>query len=396
MVLPTGGLDEPRTIALPPAWTELDVPTCEPTRCPSFAAGDDGWLVVYDPRTRTFTFPTGGPPGAPTVAVEADLDPVRTSLVAVGPEQVAYLLTQSPTTDDPDGELVAVSLHGRDAGRVLARSDQRVDTSGDTDVVATREGLVAVGCCGTDDLRPDPAQAPLMRWVGRDGRIVVHEAPQVRIEVHDGTFDVVLTDGIVEEARWVAPVPAPAGLRGMPRTSAVDGAVLVGYHDVIAGAPVLLRLDASGATMISPPPGTSIVAFGPYGSVLVTVAEGTWQWIPPALAAGRDSLAEVLDRLGATAAGSPEDLITGLAASYRVSSCGDAASERTTVEAVGIERESAERLRIRLAVREPCDDAVAGFDEDLTLVRSAEGTWGVVEAQRRALCRRGVAGDLCV
>ena len=89
----------------------------------------------------------------------------------VGPDDVVYL-NVDPTVPDGDGlgaDLVAVSLAPGDAGREIGRWEGVAGRIGDVDLVATRDGIVWVGCCGPDTVRPAPDAPIEVRWVARDG-----------------------------------------------------------------------------------------------------------------------------------------------------------------------------------------------------------------------------------
>src|SRR5690606_16443649 len=112
----------------------------------------------YDPGTRALTRHSV-PPVVAEVPFDGDV-----VLITAGPDGAVYLAT--PTGSDPIGDLVAVSLTEGDAGREIERLVGRVDLSGDTDLVATADGLVEVGCCGPDQLRPAPDAAIVIGWIG--------------------------------------------------------------------------------------------------------------------------------------------------------------------------------------------------------------------------------------
>ena len=86
----------------------LDPPIeCELELCPSLAVSPEGTLVAYDQAAKTLTWYDAEPHVVP---VTADLDAEQVQLVAIGPNDVAYLLAGSPDTQS--WELVAIAAGG--------------------------------------------------------------------------------------------------------------------------------------------------------------------------------------------------------------------------------------------------------------------------------------------
>ncbi len=122
--------------------------------------------MSYDPVGRVLTRHSTPPV---TAVLPETYGRVWTELV--GPDDVVYL-NVDPLVADADGvgaDLVAVSLAPGDAGREIDRWAGVADRIGDSDLVATREGIVWVGCCGPDMVRPAPDAPIEVRWVARDG-----------------------------------------------------------------------------------------------------------------------------------------------------------------------------------------------------------------------------------
>ena len=133
----------------------------------------------------------------------------------------------TPTSDsDPVGDLVAVSLTDDDAGREIDRAVGEADLSGDSDLVATAAGLVRVGCCGGDQVRPGPDSPVVMTWVGPSAG---EPQPMPTISV-DGTGLVTVGDRI-----WQVELGDGAGQRGMPPITATFDGGFVGAFDVESG-----------------------------------------------------------------------------------------------------------------------------------------------------------------
>ena len=142
----------------------------------------------------------------------------QASLIAIGPDDVAYLAPF--VSDDSGGDLVAVSLAAADAGREIRRWPAVLDISGDTQLIPTPSGLVAVGCCGPDQVRPDPDADIAVPWVSQDGAEISTELPVLR---RDLSTQSVTIDG----RTWAPDLAVDEGRRGMPTiTPTGDGGFL--------------------------------------------------------------------------------------------------------------------------------------------------------------------------
>ena len=171
--------------------------------CTRLVVDASGAVVSVDPSTGTLA-------RHPGIAATLPADYVDPWLVATGPDDVVYLNVQSPGFDDPVGDLVAVSLADGDAGREIRRWPEALDRSGDTDLVAVPEGLVAVGCCGFEPVRPAPDAAVEFPWIDRAGNEVAHPIPTVRLHTQPLEIE---RDG----RRWSIDYPFDdLMLRGMP------------------------------------------------------------------------------------------------------------------------------------------------------------------------------------
>ncbi|MEM1332456.1 MAG: hypothetical protein AAGG08_03265, partial [Actinomycetota bacterium] len=156
-------------------------------------------------------------------------------MYAVGPDDVAYIGRQTATTDDPIGDLAAVSTTGPDAGRVIVDWTQVLELSGDTDYVPTAGGLVPVGCCGFDPVRPAPDAPLVVDWVGLDGELVIDPGPHVTMVTGDGGNALVVSDAGGERS---FPLPTVAQtVRGMPWVQVLDdGGLVAAFFDPFSGA----------------------------------------------------------------------------------------------------------------------------------------------------------------
>ena len=170
--------------------------------CASLGLTLDDVPITYDPATGTLTRHDPTPVAAVTALGNASIE-------TVGPDDVVYLAVFPPPGNDPVGDIVAVSAAEGDIGRELRRWPGAADLSGDSDLVATPDGLVSVGCCGPDRVRPAPDAPVAFPWIGRDGSEIRADIPVVRWDLSTRTVT-------VGEQQWRLDLPYAAGERGMP------------------------------------------------------------------------------------------------------------------------------------------------------------------------------------
>jgi hypothetical protein len=167
----------------------------------------------------------------PPVAASSGL--VQAWLIAVGPDDVAYLAPSG--TDESGVDVVAVSLAAADAGREIRRWPAVLDISGDTELIPTPAGLVAVGCCGPDQLRPDPDAAAAVPWISRNGAEITADIPVV-------LWDLTTRTVTVDDRSWEPDLTDAEGLRGMPLiTPTADGGFLGAFESIDGGSTVIVR-----------------------------------------------------------------------------------------------------------------------------------------------------------
>jgi hypothetical protein len=211
-----------------PAWINVDKVCDDGSGCTSFAARADGRVVALDPIAGTLIV-TGDAPDDKQVIEIPGLAGTGARLVTIGPDDVAYVTRRTPGQTDPIGDLLAISMASAHPGEVVAQVDGVVDQSGDSSLEGTAGGLVSVGCCGPDPVRPGSGDALVMRWVDSSGAAAVDDGPQMSVALRDdGSLDVVRRDGAAE-LRWNV---ADVGLvRGMPAVVATDdgGAMMLVY-----------------------------------------------------------------------------------------------------------------------------------------------------------------------
>ena len=222
----TVALVDPRLVVTP-----IDVAAqCSDTSCVSVAVTLAGEVVWFDSATRVVTFAESGR----TVAVDPSVDGPW-SLVLMGPDDVAYVMSVPDGSTGETLELVAIPTVGPLAGLEVARVGG-LDPSGDSNLIATAKGVMQVGCCGFDDRSPR-ADTPLtMAWVTSAGEPSGVVLPDVHLEYPDDDSTVVVrTDPDDSERRWT--VPTMLAGRDMPPVVATDdGGALLFFYDYL-GSP---------------------------------------------------------------------------------------------------------------------------------------------------------------
>lgn len=232
--------------------------------CTQILVDRDGSIVSYDPTTRTLLRHT-----TPKIVTTVDPSFGDITLNVLGPDDVVYLGAVNPI-DEYTSDIVAVTLSPDDSGRELARWSGVIGTSGDSELVATRDGLVVVGCCDHELLRPDPDADIVLRWIGRDGTATSISGPVMRTEVDAPTLTVHRDDDLPAGTRsWSFEPPADWQPRGMPTViptfdggfiattfDGVDQTVIRGWVDgaidkVTIDTYEALSLDPSGRVLVA-------------------------------------------------------------------------------------------------------------------------------------------------
>ena len=165
----------------------------------------------------------------------------------VGPDDVVYL-NVDPTVPDGDGvaaDLIAVSLAPGDAGREIDRWQDVADRIGDSDLVATREGIVRVGCCGPDTLRPAP-DAPI-EVLGSLGTGATPDRRRELAQTSAWCWSTRRTTFRRDDLSWT--VESEDGGRGMPVVvPTFDGGIIA----LLDGSTATRPSSAAGPTVASP------------------------------------------------------------------------------------------------------------------------------------------------
>ncbi len=181
----------------------------------------EGTPISYDPDTRVLTR-HGVPEVTTTLPDSYGLHPW---LYHAGPDEVVYLQVDPAVPGELAADIVALTLSDGDAGREIGRWGDVVDAVGDSELVATRDGLVNVDCCGPDPVRPPVDAEVLVPWLDRDGDVTTTSTPTVRATVGFPDVTISRTDGVSAGTRdWTFRPPEDWIGRGMPQIEATfDG-----------------------------------------------------------------------------------------------------------------------------------------------------------------------------
>lgn len=220
---PAGVLNIPRNCA-----SEFD--------CTHLASAEDGRIVAYDPLAKSVTifdeFGVQLLQGDLLIPELADHSPVF--FQHVGPDDVAYFQYMTPDIDDPSMDMIAVPLSGPNAGEVVM-SWTDLDGTGDSTLIPRRAGLTYVGCCGARVARPSP-DAPIYRWVDRNGDVTESTAPSFDLTLGDAGASVTRIDGEDTFTRFALPAAFQTP-RDFPTIVATDdgGALAIDFLEIGVG-----------------------------------------------------------------------------------------------------------------------------------------------------------------
>lgn len=150
--------------AIPYECGEVEQQQTTQTRCTQVQIDPSGVPVTFDPVTRVVTRGTRG--GGPVSFTLPD-EYVDASLLAAGPDDIAYFTLDNPWPTGAD--VLAVSVAPADAGTVIQRIPEVTGLGvGDGDLYAAPQGLVLSDWYATG-LRPNPGAEPYVEWIRRDG-----------------------------------------------------------------------------------------------------------------------------------------------------------------------------------------------------------------------------------
>lgn len=182
--------------------------------CTQLVHAVDGTPITYEPTTRLLTRH-----GRPEVSVALPESYGEAGfLVHAGPPGVVYLQVDPAVPAEQASDVVAVTLTDGDAGREIGRWADVANRVGDSELVPTVDGLVNVGCCGPDTVRPDPEAEVLVPWLSPTGEQVTSDAPTIRVEISFPSLTVHRNDPITGATRsWTYQPGGDWMPRGMPR-----------------------------------------------------------------------------------------------------------------------------------------------------------------------------------
>lgn len=364
-----------------------------------------GTLVSYDPTTRRLTRHSTPPVEATLPTTLAD----GSFLWHLGPDDVVYLGVPG-ASDEHETDVVAVTLAADDSARELARWSGVTDSSGDSDLVATREGLVVVGCCDHELLRPAPDAEVVVPWVGRDGGDATISGPVMRTEVEFPTLTVHRENDLPAGTRsWTFEPPADWQPRGMPTVlPTFDGGFVAttygsGDETIIRGwddgtiAMVVIEPERDGTVPFPhlDPNGRATVADGDHFARFEPVADRAefWAGRPEYGDDGGVTLPDIDTAIDFEAAWARDPIAFGNAVAGRL-----AANERRTIE---LQRPSDAEFVVSVTTSDHFDDSVSASRLELTLRRDDDGRFRFVSGHWAQTCQPGrgqqdFAAELCV
>lgn len=356
--------------------------------CTRILVDPDGSIVSYDPTTRTLTRHT-----TPAISTTVADDLGTVYLHLVGPDHVVYLNVDAAVPGDGAADLVAMTLASDDAGRVLGRWAGITDRVGDSDLVATRDGLVVVGCCDHDVLRPHPAAEVVLPWIARDGDSTAIDGPVVRTEVDLPTLTVHRDEDLPAGTRsWSFDPPADWQPRGMPTViptfdggfmaitfDGVDQTVIRGWVD---GAIDMITIDTYEALSLDPN-GRVMIADGDRFVRIEPFDDRTefWAGRPEIGDDGSVTLPDIDTPIDAEAPWARNPIAFGNAVAGRF-----AVNEHRTIQH---DRPSEDEFVVTVTTSNFFDDSVFASRLELTLRRDDDGSFRFVTGAWSQVCQPG-------
>jgi hypothetical protein len=370
--------------------------------CTEVLVDRDGTIVSYDPTTRTLTRHTG-----PPVSTQVDEQLGVVYLELLGPDQVVYLNVDAATPGDGAADLLAMSLAPDDAGRVLGRWAGVTDRIGDHSLVPTLDGLVRIGCCDHEVLRPAPDSEVVLRWVGRDGDGVSLTGPLIRTEVEDPILTVHRDNDLPDGTRtWTFEPPADWQPRGMPQviptfdggfiamTYGAEQSVIRGWVD---GTIDMITIDTAPdfAWLTLDPNGRAIIADGDRFSRFEPFAERAefWAGRPKIGDDGTVTLSDIDTDIDGDVAWARDPIAFGNAVAGR--------PEVNALRTIEFVRLSELDFHVTVTTSNHFDDSVFATRLELTLSRDDDGRFRFVSGQQTHACQPGrgqqdFSAELCV
>ena len=207
--------------------------------CTQLASTEDGRIVAYDPTDETLRiYDRTGSERQVEVPIDAGITPLdRAWLVAVGPDDVAYLAASTAASVDSQVDLLAIPLVGDSGGQVVVVWTG-VDGSGDSTLVSRRTGLTVVPCCGDRVSRPAP-DAPIYPWTDRNGAVTASTAPSFDLTLGDAGSSLTRIDGEATFTRFTLPTVFQDP-RDFPTTVATDDGGALALDLVMPSGPSVI------------------------------------------------------------------------------------------------------------------------------------------------------------
>ncbi|MDW3215365.1 MAG: hypothetical protein R8G01_15295 [Ilumatobacteraceae bacterium] len=388
-----------QTLTWEAAGIERDCSGEESVGCTQILVDRDGSIVSYDPTTRALTRRT-----TPAITAQVDEGLGDVALQLLGPDHIVYLNVDAAEPGDGAADLVAMSLAPDDAGRVLGRWAGITDRVGDQDLVATRDGLVVVGCCDHELLRPAPDAELVLPWIGRDGGTTSISGPVMRTEVDAPTLTVHRDDDLPAGTRtWSFDLPADWQPRGMPTViPTFDGgfiATTYGTNQTITrgwvdGTITTVSLDTFEFPILDPN-GRVMIADGDRFVRIEPFGDRTEYWAgrPEYGDDGTVTLPDIDTPIDAEAPWARNPIAFGNAVAGRL-----AVNERRTIEYV---RPTASEFRVTVVTSNFFDDSVFASRLELMLRRDDVGRFRFVSGEWGQVCQPGrgqqeFSPELCI
>jgi hypothetical protein len=372
--------------------------------CTQLLVGADGIPVTYDPTTRQL-LRHSVPPVEATLPDRYGESPY---LYHLGPENVVYLQVAPSVEAELGADIVAVSLSADNAGSEVGRWADVAYYDGDSELVATAQGLVNVNCCGPDIVRPDPESPVLVPWLDSDGEAIRSPSASIQVEISYPTLTVHRVDQVPATTQtWTYEPGGDWQPRGMPTIMpTLDGgfvAATYGSGTTIArgwsdGTVETIRLDD---TITFPgaldPSGRFHVADGGFFLRVEPFADRTDYWNGDIeVDAGATGAIRILD-LDTT-------LDTGPSWATEPIAFGNAVSGRPEVNEIrSIEAEQRSEIEwlVTVTTSNLFDDSVTAVRWELVLNRNDAGQFRFVSGTQTTVCAPGrghqdFSAQLCV
>jgi hypothetical protein len=230
---------------------------CNGASCPQVQYAADGLAVAYHPESKTITVLEETPR-----TVSLDIAETQGRLLAIGPDEVAYLLVESAEEPYP-GRILAVALDADEAGAVHEVVGP-TDGLGSVVVVPTADGIDVADCCGVgvaDGRYP---------YVDADGATIAADPTRAAWswEWPVNSLVILRSNATGEEFEVPQQIPEREGPRSGDLRPLLDGRVAVIIDDD-AGASTVWVLAPDSGTWTSTELGIVLVeAIDPAGAVL--------------------------------------------------------------------------------------------------------------------------------